>query len=301
MSPSLVKTNQSIQCRIFLVGCPRSGTTLLQSRIAAHPNINSFPESHFFQVLNNTQPWRKLLGLASSQAQLKFQNFLSQIDPEHDYSHNVSAYSEQLAKSFVDRLDQITLREHKTIWLEKTPQHALCIDQIEKYVENAFFIHLVRSGEDVVASLYDAALKYPTIAWQNLTDIDKCINMWIRYKRKTSQHLSNPNHILIEYESFVEDPRTNLINICQFIGIDFCESMLNSYGDSVRKVVNTNESWKSNVGKPIENANRTKFSKIFSCEQQEYIRERISSNQIHPELSIRMKSKIRSILSHGVR
>ena len=33
---------------IFLVGCPRSGTTLLQSLIAAHPLVTSFSESNFF-------------------------------------------------------------------------------------------------------------------------------------------------------------------------------------------------------------------------------------------------------------
>jgi hypothetical protein len=36
--------------RLFLVGCPRSGTTLLQSLLAAHPQIASFPESHFLLV-----------------------------------------------------------------------------------------------------------------------------------------------------------------------------------------------------------------------------------------------------------
>ena len=37
--------------RIFLVGAPRSGTTILQSLLAAHPKITSFPETKFFQYL----------------------------------------------------------------------------------------------------------------------------------------------------------------------------------------------------------------------------------------------------------
>jgi hypothetical protein len=40
---------QKIKGRFFLVGCPRSGTTLLQSLIVAHSQIASFPESKFFQ------------------------------------------------------------------------------------------------------------------------------------------------------------------------------------------------------------------------------------------------------------
>ncbi|MGC1525664.1 MAG: sulfotransferase, partial [Phormidesmis sp.] len=34
--------------RLFLVGCARSGTTLLQSLLASHPGVASFPESNFF-------------------------------------------------------------------------------------------------------------------------------------------------------------------------------------------------------------------------------------------------------------
>ena len=34
--------------RVFIVGVPRSGTTLIQSLLASHPQIETFPESHFF-------------------------------------------------------------------------------------------------------------------------------------------------------------------------------------------------------------------------------------------------------------
>ena len=41
-------SNSAMPRGIFLVGCPRSGTTLLQSLIAAHPLVTSFSESNFF-------------------------------------------------------------------------------------------------------------------------------------------------------------------------------------------------------------------------------------------------------------
>jgi len=40
-----------IKTRAFLVGCPRSGTTLLQAMLFAHPEIYSFPETNFFLSL----------------------------------------------------------------------------------------------------------------------------------------------------------------------------------------------------------------------------------------------------------
>ena len=35
--------------RVFIVGCPRSGTTLLQAMLASHETVYSFPETHFFK------------------------------------------------------------------------------------------------------------------------------------------------------------------------------------------------------------------------------------------------------------
>ena len=44
-----MKTLPSDRHRIFIVGCARSGTTLLQSILASNKAIASFPETHFFR------------------------------------------------------------------------------------------------------------------------------------------------------------------------------------------------------------------------------------------------------------
>ena len=49
-----------ISKRVFIVGVARSGTTLIQSMLANHSAIHTFPESHFFRL---TIPKRKLLRL----------------------------------------------------------------------------------------------------------------------------------------------------------------------------------------------------------------------------------------------
>ena len=43
-----VLTEDGIEQRIFVVGAPRSGTTLVQGLLAAHSSLTSFTESHFF-------------------------------------------------------------------------------------------------------------------------------------------------------------------------------------------------------------------------------------------------------------
>ena len=53
------------------------------------------------------------------------------------------------------------MAQGKTIWLEKSPDHLRYIDQIEKLVDEAKFIHILRNGFDNIASIYDLAGKYP--------------------------------------------------------------------------------------------------------------------------------------------
>ena len=48
-----MKENLS-QNPIFIVGFPRSGTTLLQSLLCTQKGVVSFPETHFFDIIAKT-------------------------------------------------------------------------------------------------------------------------------------------------------------------------------------------------------------------------------------------------------
>ena len=44
---------------VFIVGCPRPGTTLLQALLASHPDVHSLPETHFLQSLLRCEDQRR--------------------------------------------------------------------------------------------------------------------------------------------------------------------------------------------------------------------------------------------------
>lgn len=114
---------------IFVVGPPRSGTTLVMSILASHPRIaNLQEETYFFLRWNYTD----------------FQ--LPEV-PDSEMKKFVSS-----AESYIDLFDQIARfakqRQEKDFFLEKTPEHAIVLDLLlNKYPESCF-VAIVRDPRD---------------------------------------------------------------------------------------------------------------------------------------------------------
>ncbi|MGB7086310.1 MAG: sulfotransferase [Phormidesmis sp.] len=258
--------------RLFLVGCARSGTTLLQSLLASHPQIASFPESNFFNHLfSHSEPKRNRLGLISRRAKPRFTDFLR----ESGYSGYNPApwvlFPAQLTAHFSLALDRITTQQGKTIWLEKTPSHLYHLDFIARHIEQPKFIHIIREGKDAVASLYEVRKKYPK-QWSNEpASVELAIERWISDVGISLQYTHSPGHILVRYERLVANPQATLEQLCQFMGLEFTPSMLNAYSATAQQVSLAREPWKAGACAPIHNANSTKFYHLFTSSEQDYI------------------------------
>jgi hypothetical protein len=277
--------NDSLK-RIFIVGSPRSGTTLLQGMLASHPQINSFPESHFFKYLNfNQRRWKLTLGalgVAPLNAKYQFKKFLHQISQEkmQNFLSPYAIFSRQYARAFVKVLDTLTEQQSKEIWVEKTPGHLYCIDCIRENVIGAKFIHILRNGIDVVASQYEVTHKHPEI-WGGKRDIDECIQRWTKDVEISKTHFNQSDTIILTYEELLKYPKPVLKKVCSFINIDFDESMMYKHTKAFQSIVLSNEAWKSNNKEKILSSNSKKFYEVFDKSQQEYILEKIRDVNIN--------------------
>jgi hypothetical protein len=286
-----------IKTRLFLVGCARSGTTLLQSLVASHPQIESFPESNFFPSvagdinrrrydlfsgsLKNKLSYllrdlRLFFGIAwphDTRALQRIHEFLRDIHRD-DLGSIVPRYSPLMKKTintFVEILDRLTLEKNKEIWLEKSPSHLYYIDVIERFVEDVKFLHILRNGSNVVASIYDAANKYKGGKHDFSDNIDLCIKQWNVALSITLNNRNTKNHKLIIYEELVLKPEEKLEEICEFVGVYFDKEILNRYGKTAKRIALSSEPWKANVKQPIKSANATKFYSLFNEQQRQYI------------------------------
>lgn len=259
--------------RIFVVGCPRSGTTLLQSILLTDPSIMSFPESHFFvNLFKGRSQLRKRFNLASPYSRPGFETFISEAGhPEMKTSlprHGLSL--RQHTRAFTQTLDAIAKQHHKFIWIEKTPDHVKFIDFIETHVSDARFIHIVRHGPDVVASLYDVTHKYP-LEWEGPWDIDRCLRKWMTSVTNTYRHRDKPNHLMVSYTNLVQDPALASQRLGHFIGANLAPASLAHRQGIFKKIALQREPWKANSGKAIYQKAADKFSSLFDHQQQTYI------------------------------
>ena len=258
--------------RVFIVGCARSGTTLLQSIVASHPEIQSFPETHFISKIRS-KGWRRFLGAARKGSRKRFEAFLKAIERPDLNRLSLFAWSErQYIYQFIETLDRVAAENKKRCWVEKTPIYLHHIDFIEKYVDQAKFIHIFRSGEDVVASMYQVTHQYPQ-HWGGKRDIEKCISCWNEDIQISCGNFGRKRHLFVEYEFLMENTEKFLKAFCAFCELPFVDNMMNHRKNSVGIIVKSHEKWKSRVSRDITKNKNRKFDYVFNEEQKAFIRE----------------------------
>jgi len=253
---------QLSQNPIFIVGFPRSGTTLLQSLLATQENIYSFQETHFFCTTMRFIIRGKNGFIDPGCVKAVFQNIYKKTD--HKFSHYVTNEIEGLAKS--DQLSikllfeflvtdlllkQIEVNQIKKInWVEKTPGHIFQMDIISDLYPNARFIEIIRNP---LNAIYSCKTKFDDIdhitpsalahRWENGFDT---------FKRFKETHPGKAYSV--QFEDLVNDSQTEFNRICGFLGIIPNFKMLKDIQKTARQHVLKRETWKKdNVNQGIIN------------------------------------------------
>jgi LPS sulfotransferase NodH len=241
--------------RIFIVGCPRSGTTLLQSMLNAHSQLNSFKESHFF--MKNFRRFEipfhtmKKVYLPKRHIQANLNAFFEENDFEKEIKDELEAKKSSFStpkrwtEYFVQSLDMHTLAQSNMGWVEKTPMHLHHIPFISENIPDAYFIHIIRDGKNTVASLYDVANSNSEI-WGERT-LENCVSRWNDDVSISLEWLQGKHkkHIGVRYEELIENPQEVLRGICDFLGVEWDPNMMN-YQSSASQVIKKHEAWKKN-------------------------------------------------------
>jgi hypothetical protein len=258
--------------RAFLVGCPRSGTTLLQALLGAHRDIASFPESHIFTK-------GRLARIAPGWvARRSLERFIGAVGVDSTYPRpKLTLAPERHRRDLIDLLDRLAVEGQKRLWIEKTPDHVLFIPDIRRLVPSSQFIHLIRDGRAVVSSLYEVTRSHADAwgkPWRGPLTLEQCIDDWNRAVTASSVAMeTRKDGIVIDYGMLTTSPASELGRLCDFLAIDYEPEMFSRYRSVTSSIVEAGEEWKERVNAPIQDNGLQKFQQLFSQEQQEFIEE----------------------------
>ncbi|MDD5275250.1 MAG: sulfotransferase [Methylovulum sp.] len=137
----------------FIIGCVRSGTTLLRDVLRKHPNLVSPEETHFFRWSDPFGTVGSLKSLSNTSAILKKHREMDGI-PEQEFDNILkrSVSRADLQKRYMNSY----LANNNLVgkrWFDKTPQNVYGSALIANDFLGSKFVHIVRDPMNVVSSL----------------------------------------------------------------------------------------------------------------------------------------------------
>lgn len=260
---------------IFIVGFPRSGTTLLATHLDRHSRIAVPPESQFF--LGVLPCGRPAKAGASHAALIKrlFENrriWDLNLDRE-DVSKRFQGFEPEYKNLLRVALESYTSREGKPRPGEKSPDHLLYVPLIMEWYPSAKVICIVRDGRDVVQSL----MKVPWYRRKNLAGFCAEWNYQSGLVEEYQKVLPVSFHV-VKFEDFIRSPEVELKKICVCIGEDYEPSQLDTNVKS--KLVTERESgWKSKAATGIDSSRAGAWEN--ASEADKFIMNRIMRPWLH--------------------
>jgi hypothetical protein len=276
--------------RVFIVGCPRSGTTALQSLLANHTVLAGFPESNIlYRFLGDIPVRRYRLDRVIGRANLPrfmlnrylqslgctlhydprwLEEFLVSIGRE-DVLGLVPRKLYSLRRSFEVFVSVFDCLAGGGSWVDKSPENIFCVDEIDQYVPNAWVVHIVREGRDAVASCVAVGRKYRAFEGRfgGSDGVRRAVLYWNNAVLASRACAGRANHFLLRYEDFVEDPRGTLSPICKAIGISLDEQ---DPTYNLRGIAAPAEVWKVRETHAIRKA-ESRFEEVLDSVERRYV------------------------------
>ncbi len=189
------------RCPIFVIGMPRSGTTLVERLLSNHPDVQGLGEVYFFSAITQT----RLLGYPESTADLD------------------DAKLKTLAGLYGD--EACGLVEGQSVWTDKMPGNFLFVGLIRSVFPNARFVHVTRDPVDNAWSIYQQDFKSEQTYATNFSDI---VSYFRDYRRLMDHWHSvyGDSIFTVSYEDLVNDPSTVMRKLLTDCGLSWNDACL---------------------------------------------------------------------------
>jgi Sulfotransferase family len=226
---------------IFVVGCPRSGTTWLQLLLSQHPAIATLQETHLFPdyISPAFARWR-------SESQKARETGLTSLMSHSQFLDLWRQFAEEtLRVALVDKPNAAFI-------LEKTPVHIHHGCEILELFPTAYFIHIIRDPRAVVASLLDASRSWGrNFAPQTSLPAAEMWRAAVLDGRRIGT--LTKRYMEVSYEVMLQRPEVELARVIKAIGLDPDPGFCQRAAETCAAANISGRSWKAWVPKSMEN------------------------------------------------
>ncbi|MBX3014597.1 MAG: sulfotransferase [Caldilineaceae bacterium] len=185
---------------IFIIGAPRSGTTLLRLILDAHPHISCGPETGFLVDL------APIVGRHWQHLAL--------------YGFEQSYWIQKMARFFAEFQESYAQQRGKRRWAEKTPQYTPHLAFIRTLFPASQIVHIIRDGRDVMSS-YLKRWGYRA-AWRGIQEWQRAITI----AQAVGRQLPASDYYELRYEALVQQPEATIRGLLTYLQEPWNEKVL---------------------------------------------------------------------------
>lgn len=247
----------------FILGNPRSGTTLLRLMLNNHSEIGVPPECGMIQWWYEKYKYWPSSKMTDIEFALDILSSRRINDWQICRETVITAISK--ASNYGEVFTEIyKIVTHKNIVGDKNNYYINHIETLKSIYPNAKYVHIVRDGRDVACSyLKLKELDANLINKPNLpTEIKEIAKQWVSNNLQVKSKLDKEKYITVLYEDLIKHPSEELTKISSFLNVNFEVQMLEYYKNNNEPESTLN--WKLKTKEAIDKNNMNKYKKILN-------------------------------------
>ena len=262
---------------IFILGNPRSGTSLLRLMLDSHSSIGIPPESHFFLWLEEKYGEWDIAFLDNYIEDLfkstKFETWNLKKDSLKKFLKDKTILNYGHLTSLIYYFYLVDFNPEIVFWGDKNSLWNEKLVKINDYFPDAYYIYIIRDGRDIACSYRELHRRQieSKYAPKLPQDIESIAKSWVENNNDIEIFLSsiNSNNVIhIRYEDLVMNPRKTLKSILNILNLQLMDEQLEYY----KRPKNNIEpelffSWKEKLIQPLVTDNIGKFRLQLNSEE----------------------------------
>jgi len=206
----------------FLIGFPRSGTTLLDTILRSHPSIEVLEEIPIINRFIDELYINKNFSLDQ----------LEKLDPE---------LIKEMRDYYFNQIKSYKKDKEKEITIDKMPLNIVHVGEIVRFFPNAKFILALRHPYDCVLSCFmqNFMLNHAMANFLNLNDSSNLYNLTMSLWKKYTSVYKFDYHI-IKYEDVISNFDKTIKNLLYFLNVSWSDNVTEFYKTAEKRgIINT--------------------------------------------------------------